>query len=189
MSPEELAVTLGTFSKGKSMFVRTCRRLACKLVAGLTVLCILSAGAFAQSAPPSRPSGSVNIHQVQVAFIGSGAVGGGTLYFRGRSYPVQTWRPGNRGNWDIDARCRRRRVQPPPTRRLQRRLWPGAHGVGRGRAGQRPDVAAKYQRCLSAFEGQAPRTVLKPRSRRNGRPFGLVSAAFLRVVDRRGLFG
>ena len=71
------------------MFVRSCRRLACKLVAGLTVLCILLAGAFAQSAPPSRASGSVNIHQVQVAFIGSGAVGGGTLYFRGRSYPFK----------------------------------------------------------------------------------------------------
>jgi hypothetical protein len=26
---------------------------------------------------------------VQVAFIGSGAVGGGTLYFRGRSYPFK----------------------------------------------------------------------------------------------------
>ena len=71
------------------MSVRSCRRLACKLVAGLTVLCILSAGAFAQSAPPSRASGTVSIHQVQVAFIGSGAVGGGTLYFRGRSYPFK----------------------------------------------------------------------------------------------------
>ena len=50
---------------------------------------ILSAGALAQSAPPPKPSGSVNIHQVQVAFIGSGAVGGGTLYFHGRSYPFK----------------------------------------------------------------------------------------------------
>ena len=59
---------------------------------GLMVLCgILSAGALAQSAspPPPKPSGSVNIHQVQVAFIGSGAVGGGTLYYRGRSYPFK----------------------------------------------------------------------------------------------------
>lgn len=71
------------------MYVRSCCRIACKLIAGLTVLCILSAGTFAQSAPPSRASGSVSIHQVQVAFIGSGAVGGGTLYFRGRSYPFK----------------------------------------------------------------------------------------------------
>jgi hypothetical protein len=60
------------------------------LVVGLMVLCsILSGGALAQSAPPPKPSGSVNIHQVQVAFIGSGAVGGGTLYYRGHSYPFK----------------------------------------------------------------------------------------------------
>jgi len=59
---------------------------AYRLAAGLVVLCILSVGALAQSA---HPSGSVNIHQVQVAFIGSGAVGGGTLYFHGRSYPFK----------------------------------------------------------------------------------------------------
>ena len=57
---------------------------------GLIILCgAVSAGALAQSARPSRPSGSVSVHQVQVAFIGSGAVGGGTLYFRGRSYPFK----------------------------------------------------------------------------------------------------
>jgi hypothetical protein len=71
------------------MFERSWRRLACKLAAGLMVLCILSTGAFAQGARPNHPSGSVSIHQVQVAFIGSGAVGGGTLYFRGRSYPFK----------------------------------------------------------------------------------------------------
>ena len=60
------------------------------LAVGLLVLCaILSVGAHAQSSPPPKPSGSVNIHQVQVAFIGSGAVGGGTLHFRGRSYPFK----------------------------------------------------------------------------------------------------
>ena len=31
-------------------------------------------------------SGTVNIEQVQVAFIGSGNVGGGTLHYRGKSY-------------------------------------------------------------------------------------------------------
>ena len=65
-------------------------RFTGRLAVGLLVLfCILSAGAHAQSAPPPKPSGSVNIHQVQVAFIGSGAVGGGRLYFRGRSYPFK----------------------------------------------------------------------------------------------------
>jgi hypothetical protein len=50
---------------------------------------ILSVDAFAQSARPPQPSGSVTISQVQVAFIGSGAVGGGTLHYRGRSYPFK----------------------------------------------------------------------------------------------------
>jgi hypothetical protein len=53
------------------------------------MLCFLSAGALAQNTPPARPSGSVNIHQVQIAFIGSGAMGGGTLNFHGRSYPFK----------------------------------------------------------------------------------------------------
>ena len=57
---------------------------------GLIVLCsTLSFAALAQSGPPPKPSGSVNIHQVQVAFIGSGAVGGGTLYYGRRSYPFK----------------------------------------------------------------------------------------------------
>ena len=47
------------------------------LAVGLLVLCaILSVGAHAQSSPPPKPSGSVNIHQVQVAFIGSGGMFG-----------------------------------------------------------------------------------------------------------------
>ena len=60
------------------------------LVLGVMILCgTLSASALAQSAPPTRPSGNLNIHQVQVAFIGSGAIGGGTLYYGGRSYPFK----------------------------------------------------------------------------------------------------
>jgi hypothetical protein len=57
-----------------------------RLATGLMLLALLSGGAFAQSGPPAKPSGSVSIHQVQIAFIGSGTAGGGTLYFHGRSY-------------------------------------------------------------------------------------------------------
>jgi hypothetical protein len=46
------------------------------------------AGALAEQAPPT-PSGSVTIHEVQVAFIGSGSGGGGTLRFQGRNYPFK----------------------------------------------------------------------------------------------------
>jgi hypothetical protein len=71
------------------MFVRSFDRFISGFAAGLMILCVLSAGAFAQSAPPARATGSVRIHQVQVAFIGSGTTGGGTLYFRGRAYPFK----------------------------------------------------------------------------------------------------
>jgi hypothetical protein len=70
------------------MFVRSGHRFAHGLAAALMLL-LFSAGALAQSAPPPRPSGSVSIHQVQIAFIGSGTAGGGTLYFHGRSYPFK----------------------------------------------------------------------------------------------------
>jgi hypothetical protein len=74
------------------MFFRFSRRKRVSLLAalGAMVLCgLLSVGAFAQSEKPPRPSGTVNIHQTQVAFIGSGAVGGGTLHYGGRNYPFK----------------------------------------------------------------------------------------------------
>jgi len=61
-----------------------------RLIAALTMLG--STWAFpagAQDRQPSSPSASVTIRQVQVAFIGSGAIGGGTLYYRGRSFPFK----------------------------------------------------------------------------------------------------
>ena len=75
------------------MFIRSDRQRWVHSIWGLAVglVCLcgpLSVGALAQSVPP-RPSGSVNIHQVQVAFIGSGSTGGGTLHFGGRSYPFK----------------------------------------------------------------------------------------------------
>ncbi len=76
------------------MFIRSFRgkwaSAAWGLAIALAILCrTLLPDAFAQPAPPPQPSGSVSIHQVQVAFIGSGAVGGGTLHYRGRSYPFK----------------------------------------------------------------------------------------------------
>jgi hypothetical protein len=57
----------------------------------LTILWACSstiAPAAAQEPPAGPPSASVRIEQIQVAFIGSGALGGGTLNFRGKSYPI-----------------------------------------------------------------------------------------------------
>lgn len=64
------------------------RRSFARGVVSALLLSGLALNASAQNAP-LRPSGSVNIHQVQIAFIGSGTTGGGTLYFHGRAYPFK----------------------------------------------------------------------------------------------------
>lgn len=53
-------------------------------VIGATFLWTFLPSAFGQGA---KPSGTVTIHQVQVAFIGSGSGGSGILRFQGRNYP------------------------------------------------------------------------------------------------------
>ena len=53
----------------------------------LTMMGALPWQAEAQTAPAPKPVGRVSINQTQLAFIGSAAVGGGTLIFHGRSYP------------------------------------------------------------------------------------------------------
>jgi len=70
------------------MFLQPYRRRVIAFATGSILLCLLSAGVVAQEAPP-KPSGTVTISQVQVAFIGSGSGGGGTLHFAGRSYPFK----------------------------------------------------------------------------------------------------
>jgi hypothetical protein len=103
---------------------------------GLRVLrSLLSVSALAQSGPPPKPSGSLDIHQVQVAFIGSGVVGGGTLYFHGRRYPFKLGGLGI-GRFGVSTLDATGNVY-----NLSRsagfcgRLWSGAHGMGCGRAG------------------------------------------------------
>jgi hypothetical protein len=52
------------------------------------MLFLAAAPAMAQQRPKGPPSASVTIQQVQVAFIGSGAIGGGTLKYGGKTYPI-----------------------------------------------------------------------------------------------------
>ena len=59
-----------------------------KLALALAACFLVTGFALAQERPQGPPSGSVTIRQVQVAFIGSGAVGGGTLKYGGRGYPI-----------------------------------------------------------------------------------------------------
>jgi hypothetical protein len=56
--------------------------------ASLAAFLTLASPAIAQSHLPGPSTGSVRIEQVQAGFIASGEVGGGTLRFRGRSYPI-----------------------------------------------------------------------------------------------------
>lgn len=59
-------------------------RIAASVLACLFVI----APAGAQPRPAGPPAGTVSIRQVQVAFIGSGAIGGGTLRFNKRTYEI-----------------------------------------------------------------------------------------------------
>ena len=58
-------------------------------VSALIFTCLLvSAPTGAQSRQFGPATGTVSIRQVQVAFIGSGAIGGGTLRFNKRNYDI-----------------------------------------------------------------------------------------------------
>ena len=44
--------------------------------------------AHADDQPAGAPTATVKIQQIQIAFIGSGALGGGQLYYKGKSYSI-----------------------------------------------------------------------------------------------------
>jgi hypothetical protein len=63
------------------------RRKVLKALGG-SCLTLCTAAIFKPAAAEGPvPSGTVRIEQMQIAFIGSGNLGGGTLAFKGRSYP------------------------------------------------------------------------------------------------------
>lgn len=64
------------------------RSLAIRAAALLLGLMFVSGSAYAQARPAGPPSATVRIKQLQVAFIGSGAIGGGTLRFRNKTYEI-----------------------------------------------------------------------------------------------------
>src|SRR3954462_9234856 len=53
----------------------------------LPVACTGSVDVGPQAVAGLTPSGTVNMDEVQVAYIGSGGGGSGTLYYQGRAYP------------------------------------------------------------------------------------------------------
>jgi hypothetical protein len=52
----------------------------------LLAFMLAPAGARPLAADETKPSGTVEIQQTQIAFIGSGSLGGGQLFFQGRTY-------------------------------------------------------------------------------------------------------
>ncbi|MGH7864246.1 MAG: hypothetical protein ACREQB_04610, partial [Candidatus Binataceae bacterium] len=75
---------IGTLGQVPSVSGPMIRRRAL-IVSGLATL-VVPLGTLAAE-ELGKPSGSVTIEQVQVAFVGSGNLGGGELKFRGRTYP------------------------------------------------------------------------------------------------------
>jgi hypothetical protein len=63
-------------------FARLQRRFAMRLLAALALLIAVPA-----TADDLAAAGTVTISQTQIAFIGSGNLGGGKLTYRGKSYP------------------------------------------------------------------------------------------------------
>ena len=64
-------------------FMRRCGSVHARLIAVAVLLMAVAGGAIAEDL---KKSGTVRIEQVQIAFIGSGNLGGGTLQFGGKSY-------------------------------------------------------------------------------------------------------
>lgn len=57
-------------------------------VLSLAAVAMLSTPALAQPKTLGPSTGTVRIEQVQAGFIASGEVGGGTLRYRGKAYPI-----------------------------------------------------------------------------------------------------
>lgn len=58
------------------------------LLAGAAALMLVAAPALAQPRTLGPQTGTVRIEQISVAFLASGELGGGTLTWRGRTYPI-----------------------------------------------------------------------------------------------------
>jgi len=61
--------------------------VATSLAAMLLSACSGQQGAGPQTVEGMQPVGTVDMNEVQAAYIGSGTAGSGTVYFDGRSYP------------------------------------------------------------------------------------------------------
>ena len=66
------------------------RKIGCRalgLAMALVVLIAVQPGTASAQSSQNKQSGTIAIHQTQVAFMFSGNVGGGTLTYQGKTYP------------------------------------------------------------------------------------------------------
>lgn len=61
-----------------------------RMIGILAVMAVLTtAGNTVAQDKPQKITGTIEFHELQVAYIGSGTMGHGTLYFQGESYPIK----------------------------------------------------------------------------------------------------
>ena len=59
------------------------------MASALALLFLMAVPAAAQDQPQGPPSAWIAVRQLQVAFIGSAALGAGTVTYEGQSYPIR----------------------------------------------------------------------------------------------------
>jgi hypothetical protein len=53
------------------------------------IVALTTAGSAGAQDKPQKITGTIEFHELQVAYIGSGTMGHGTLHFQGKSYPIK----------------------------------------------------------------------------------------------------
>ena len=53
------------------------------------IAALTTAGSAGAQDKPQKITGTIEFHELQVAYIGSGTMGHGTLFFQGQSYPIK----------------------------------------------------------------------------------------------------
>ncbi len=53
------------------------------------ITALTTAGSVDAQDKPQKITGTIEFHELQVAYIGSGTMGHGTLFFQGNSYPIK----------------------------------------------------------------------------------------------------
>ena len=147
----------------KRMVARLALVSACVLyLAG----CVGSVALGPDAVKGQTPDGTVEMQEVQAAYIGSGSAGTGILFFRGAQYPFDGRRGRGRRLRPLHHRRDGRGVQPPRPRTVPRHLWPGPLRLCDRHRERRRSLAAERVGRDPAPEGEAYGADAQPRGRR-----------------------